>query len=764
MTKNLNHCDLDCINFEPETDCKSAFSVEKAFHSFRHQRDIFYELYNNWKSSQSRPSLFSSTDPGDVKGQFESTVNRLLSFSHDASNSYHLSKLFVSQLIRTCIMGGTKDLLSTDQLTSYIQNDRLKKLRKRLDHSNSKLHSTFNDEERFFHEFIINVKNCSFHHYLKLMLIHKILETNDCSPLSGEIDKDLVSSELNNLKPKFNQLSLTLQVLAKFLGLVVYLPFQISKSNSLQFIETQVFLRKDETCCLNIIGLLKEAVEVKKLSLTLPWIIQFLRQMDSISPRLKCYQEIIRFICKLDENLQTNKIKCDPSTRAYLINIIEHFISDYREFKYLETSFSIGCPKDLSSSIINFDEYKGLIDDDSSGTTSTILAPPVTSPVKSPQKDHKLTPRKIRPLTLTGTLSNGLSSIRLEQFQEDKMESSRDLVRELENNFLSLHPLSMVKVIDLVSDRVYSRCIKELKNSAIYKAKGTISDFEPDGTISLNRKSSVDTIRKFCSDFAHNFCVQETTKILPLLLSQHDYTQDTLDFAAKLTAHKSSEKCCQWIVGNINPQWLNNHFKSSNVPVEESEKDVYDLSGPLGAIRDLLRESLLVRKKSCPDLHKRTKLLFSDLSKLRQAVSAEDKICKTMDQCVLDLVISIIVNLPSQIDNKICQCWFDYWITFNIKLKKLVSARNIKLLNGANNISSWDKFSYFVTRAINSGLYLTKLFELDCLSVLESSKDDRLLISSIKSVISNLRSSSNDLAVLSNFLYQLDEIEFPALS
>ncbi|XP_053203429.1 codanin-1-like [Panonychus citri] len=775
---------LDCVAYEPETDCKSAFSVDRAFHAFRHQRDLFYQLYDNWKNFQSQTSFSSTHTSSDMKNQLETSVGRLVSLSHDASNMYHLAKLFVSQLIRTCIMGGTRNFLTndqSDQFLSSIQNDKLKKLRKRLDHAEVEPPSTFNDEESFFYQFIVTIKNQSFYSYLKLMLVQKIEETDRCSPVSGETDEDLIADEKNNIKHQFTTLSLTLQVLAKFLGLVVFLPYQVSNSCSLQFIETQVSLRKDDVSCINFIDLIRKSVELRKISLTIPWILQFLRQMDTVSPRLKCYQDTIKAICKVKENLSSNRFKCDTNTKAYLINIINSFNEDYQNYKYLETGSGIEFSRDVST--INFDEYHGLIDEDYTCNPTVNLSTIITSPSKplivtapsssSPQKEkNRLTPRKIRPVTLTNNKLNstvGINSPRQLQFQELIAENGKEIVRELENDFLSLHPMSLVKVIELVSERIYSRCIKELKHSIIYQAKETITDPKlcENGKPCFHRVLTVNSIRAFCSEFAHEFCSLEVPKIIPLLLSVHDYTKDTMTFAARLTVHKTCEKCCQWIISNINPQWLTSFFKNSTISDEKLERKL-DISGPFNSVRDLIRKLLIQSGKSFPDLVSKISSLITELTNVRKS-NLPERHKKILDTAIHDLTISVIVNSPNHLTRETVNHLLNYWKTFTINLTNFVSPRNVNLLNHCPNINvSWDKYIYLLTEIINCDIYSINAFQIDCLSTLKQIDHERITFftSSLKTIISDITKKSPkkiNLNDLSNYLDELNDIDFPAL-
>jgi len=184
---------------------------------------------------------------------------------------YHFAKLFVLQMIQTCIIGVTNDTLKMNdengQLSSNIEATKLKKLQQRMSYGVDIKTSQFVDEEIFFYEFIVNVKNASFERFLKLVLIEKIYEYNNLDHFVTDYQEQDLNQYENQLKAGFSTHSLTLQILAKFLGFIEFSTFQTSLSpKSHQFIETQIKLRQNEYCPLNIVSYLQDSLDNEKLS------------------------------------------------------------------------------------------------------------------------------------------------------------------------------------------------------------------------------------------------------------------------------------------------------------------------------------------------------------------------------------------------------------------------------------------------------------------------------------------------------------------
>lgn len=46
---------IHSVPFQPATDNRSNFSSDKAFHTFKKQRDIFYEVLREWEDFHKEP-------------------------------------------------------------------------------------------------------------------------------------------------------------------------------------------------------------------------------------------------------------------------------------------------------------------------------------------------------------------------------------------------------------------------------------------------------------------------------------------------------------------------------------------------------------------------------------------------------------------------------------------------------------------------------------------------------------------------------------
>ncbi|KFM79692.1 Codanin-1, partial [Stegodyphus mimosarum] len=88
---------VNSVAFQAEEDSRSNFINDDTFVSFRKQRDLFYELLQEWqqKSMEYVDSKFCE--------KFSRKTKLLVNLGPNTVNLYHLAKLFYSQLIASCL-------------------------------------------------------------------------------------------------------------------------------------------------------------------------------------------------------------------------------------------------------------------------------------------------------------------------------------------------------------------------------------------------------------------------------------------------------------------------------------------------------------------------------------------------------------------------------------------------------------------------------------------------------------------------------------
>uniref|UniRef100_A0A8D0G857 Uncharacterized protein n=1 Tax=Sphenodon punctatus TaxID=8508 RepID=A0A8D0G857_SPHPU len=86
---------VQTVSFQPETDNRSNFPSDKAFHIFKKQRDIFYELLREWEDNHKKPSW-------DFERCLGSRIRSMMAHLSAACSHSHFARLFQKQLIQMC--------------------------------------------------------------------------------------------------------------------------------------------------------------------------------------------------------------------------------------------------------------------------------------------------------------------------------------------------------------------------------------------------------------------------------------------------------------------------------------------------------------------------------------------------------------------------------------------------------------------------------------------------------------------------------------
>uniref|UniRef100_A0ABM0MSF4 Codanin-1-like n=1 Tax=Saccoglossus kowalevskii TaxID=10224 RepID=A0ABM0MSF4_SACKO len=228
------------------------------------------------------------------------------------ANFAHFVRLFQSQLIKMCKGGSTKiddtgnsdDMYFLQQLRK--QNpEKLKRLQERLitplSHGGPSPAPTFPGSQEFFHSFILIADSHAFNQHLMDSLSAKIMQINRMDfSLEGNSEEE---SEMPNLFQEqrdtlLNGL-LTSKILGKFLGLVVFLPYQSPDKLPSSLQSSIIAIRNQSYKPLDILSELQLATEQDRLILTLPWVIDYISMMDSIAPYLEYYHSVLDQLLKL---------------------------------------------------------------------------------------------------------------------------------------------------------------------------------------------------------------------------------------------------------------------------------------------------------------------------------------------------------------------------------------------------------------------------------------------------------------------------------
>ncbi|KAF3845188.1 hypothetical protein F7725_008351 [Dissostichus mawsoni] len=213
---------------KPATDNRSNFGSDRAFHIFKKQRDIFYEVLREWEDYHKEPGW-----------SFDVALGSRIRQGNDESADLGRKPFpFCSTVSEAACMLGADSL------------GRLKRLEERLIQPQGVAGPcpppSFPDHQ-----------DCQLNQHLQDSLCQQLLQLDEVSILSppsiGEGEGDLEQ---------------------QFLGFISFLPYQTSERPSREIQEAAIALRSKR----------------RRTILTVPWLVEFLSMLDFIGPRLLCYR------------------------------------------------------------------------------------------------------------------------------------------------------------------------------------------------------------------------------------------------------------------------------------------------------------------------------------------------------------------------------------------------------------------------------------------------------------------------------------------
>ncbi|XP_055295120.1 protein disks lost [Sitodiplosis mosellana] len=278
------------VFYQQEQDTQMNFPSAREAAAFKKQRDHFYSILGIWESKHLNPAWDFETELGRK-------VRSMLHEMDHPINMAHMAKLFTAQLILSC---NFNEVIQSD--LPNIDPGKLNKLQQRLvAPSHFSTNFQFPGNQIFFKDFIIAAEHqTNFIEQLKIVLTNELMEMNDSSfetlELSTIDENEPENRQEYIVKPE--TLS-TLSVLAKFLGLIVARPFIYEFGVNTTVDNRQIELRNKIRTMIDIKEILKKSIINHKLIVTLPWIVQFISMLDSVSLRSDYYRDVFNIFYEL---------------------------------------------------------------------------------------------------------------------------------------------------------------------------------------------------------------------------------------------------------------------------------------------------------------------------------------------------------------------------------------------------------------------------------------------------------------------------------
>lgn len=712
------------VFFQADTDNRENFPNDSSFHSFRKQRDLFYELLRDWQQHNTFDSQFQH--------QFTKKVQHLINTGTQTINYVHLARLLESQLIASCL-GTPESFESYSGALGDIKRsfpDRIEKLEGRFLSplkAGGTSPASFYGIQTFFCEFIHAASSVALNKHLLDIIACKILELNDHEFLHSEADSQNQDGILNEYSSVLN----TLRLLAKFFGYLVFIPYKTTADFMPQLLVAyQLKLRKCTKPLLDVGNILRKALVKQTLVLTVPWIVDYLGMMDPVAMCLDYNQEIFGILVEIYQGKFKNQISAG---NLLFLKLVIGWLFDSRNFPQ-ELIFSAKpnarCTEDNTSAqrenidmFLNIHgeiiysccphlvELKFLLDDYISG-------------IKTTREVRKIKPVPTSPITLPS-----LSNQQLEQ--------------QLEENFFLLHSRSLKKTVEFVADRIASRIIQRIRKevqamklvavAAVYKDP----EFPPDKKTKENREivasivnretiALCDKAKQMGRNLTEKQCLTELEHVIPLLISE-DTKEAVVRTCCQISARLATAKVMEWSELNITPEYIKPDIKSK---VEHSLKDgssaqSVDCSAdqlayngqnvPAEMLTSLRNIAVSIHAgKQDVSVHQILQLLDSLNSACKK--EKEPGILKTIVILSVDILLSLIACVPWLCSEEVILAFVSFWAVIAsgvLSAEEILCSRNIQFLydSGDSNLS-WFYFQLLLEHLLQQGLFTSEQIQI----------------------------------------------------
>ncbi|KAF7704340.1 codanin-1 [Silurus meridionalis] len=550
---------IHTVPFQPATDNRTNFSSDKAFHIFKKQRDIFYELLREWEDYH--------TEPGwEFEPALGHRVRAMVSQLAAAGNHCHFARLFQKQLVQMCKshreLSSPGDAPDADLLGMVGADSlgRLKRLQERLIQpqalSGPCPPPSFPGHQEFFRNFLQTASCCQLNQHLKDGLCQQLLRMNEVSILgpdgSSSTSEDVGDGDMEQQdeKQRFSSVLLLARLLAKFLGFISFMPYQTSEAPSREIQEASIALRSKSAPVLDVSALLISCVRRKRTVLTVPWLVEFLSMLDYTGPFLPCYRNALGLLLQIYRRMRLGEVG------------EQYYLNQMMLVAVLGWLFQIPVfPDDLFFSS-NVQVLEELVDHSSQGLDNL--------PLVDQQLLYTCCPylgefRKLLAAFVSGNASKAGGMIRkitptsAEPRGPPTTRSQQKLQLDLEQAFFHNQPPSLKRTVEFVAERVGSNGVKHIKATLVSELVQSGEKTLRDGlnSDSVNAAKLNDSIcAQLCDagmqalERATRFCSENAPRAIRVLLPD-ETSQAVLTTSEHITTRLATEKSCSWLSSNI---------------------------------------------------------------------------------------------------------------------------------------------------------------------------------------------------------------------
>ncbi|MEE6492639.1 hypothetical protein FKM82_016618 [Ascaphus truei] len=550
---------IQSVSFQPETDNRSNFPSDRAFHIFKKQRDIFYELLREWEDSHEKSGW-------DFDRGLGNKIRAMMANLCAACNHSHFSRLFQKQLVQMCKGpssgmggGGVGDTPDQDVLNMLGSDDlnRLKRLQERFVTPQSVggpcPPPSFPGCQEFFRDFILSAGSYQFNQHLMDSLCQEIKDLDGISPVGHESRDGETDMDEQDEKARFASILMTLRLLGKFLGFVTFLPYRTTEPLTSELQESAVALRNQTLPMLDVLKLLRNSIHNHRTVLTVPWVVEYLSLVDHVAPFLDYYSRVFSLLLHLYRyQLILSEEKAMGFLNKLLILAVLGWlfqVPSVPEEMFFNNESVLSGVSVSAVAVTQGLDYVPLVDQQLLysccpylGELRKLLTSFVAgSGAKNGGFIRKITPTAAEPLMPKLTLTQ------------------KKLQAELEQAFFHNQPPSLRRTVEFVAERIGSNCVKHLKATLVaelVKRAEVILQDKVTEDCSRHSKLLDSVCATLCDDGrqalqkGREYCQKKVPEAVRVLLPE-EISASVLSSAEDIAVALAIDKACTWLNSNI---------------------------------------------------------------------------------------------------------------------------------------------------------------------------------------------------------------------
>ncbi|NXR25139.1 CDAN1 protein, partial [Cinclus mexicanus] len=549
-------CSVQSVSFQPETDNRSNFPSDRAFHIFKKQRDIFYELLREWEDNHEKTGW-------DFERVLGNKIRAMMAHLSATCNHSRFARLFQKQLIQMCkgpIGGGASwgdtpdqdvlNMLGSDNLS------RLKRLQERFVVPQSIRGPcpppSFPGCQQFFRDFILSAESYQFTQHLVDSLCLKILELNGLTLVEHEHSDGETDMEEQDEKKRFTVALLSLRLLAKFLGFIVFLPYRTMEQPTRDLQDSALALRNQTLPVLDILKLLRQSIRDQRSILTVPWIVEYLSLVDHSAPFLDYYRKVFGLLLQVYRLMVLSEDKEMSFLNKLLILAVLGWL------------FQVpSVPEELF--FTTDDRQERFVMDTVTSAQALDFVPLVDQQLLYTCCPYLGELRKLLASFVAGSGGKNGGFIRkitptaAESLVPKASVTQQKLQVDLEQAFFHNQPPSLRRTVEFVAERVGSNCVKHIKATLVaelvQRAEAMLQDKVKEEDVNHDK-----LLEEVCTHLyeegaqalikSREFCRKKGPEAVRVLLPE-ETSAAVLSSAESIAVELATEKACGWLSANI---------------------------------------------------------------------------------------------------------------------------------------------------------------------------------------------------------------------